>query len=649
MQKKSFLMPEALRFGWSIVIAVTCLFLQACGTIPSSNIDPNRETYPVKAGELSVVLKAAQEGDVTQQVILGRMYASGTGVAKDLNQSVVWFRKAAELENARAQAFLGAGYAYGTGGLIKDINRALDLIQKSAAQNDAVGQSHLGSMYESGWGVSKDLAQAAAWFRKSAEQGNARGQAFLARLYSVGFEGFAKDDKIAAELLRKSAEQGFSVGQVNYGYLLEIGRGVVKDERAAFGWYQKAANQDNSQAQFNLGTMYLNGRGVEKNDRLAAEWIKKSADQGYAAAYNNLGFMHASGQGVVKSEHQAIEWYRKSATHGYARGQGNLASMYEKGLGGEVNIGLAYFWYLLALKTDSALAQQFDPNKATMQKLESLLTSQQRIEVQATASAWIVGGLEPVFKFKVMPAPQTAPYVAPANPTPRPSPHPAPRVTPIPAPQITPSVPSTPAPIGAAKSSGSGFRVSTTQVVTNAHVVVGCSRLRVNGLAANLQISDRQVDLALITVNGLAGTIANIRSDAVRVGEDVAVAGYPLRGLLSGFNITRGNVSSLTGLGGARWLFQITAPVQPGNSGGPLVDGAGNVAGAVVSKLSWKAAIALDDIPQNVNFAVNLGALQSFLRANSVRYQSANSGNTQMNLADVAEQAKHFTALVECL
>ena len=450
----------------------------------------------------------------------------------------------------------------------------------------------------------------------------------------------------------KAAEQGDASSQAELANIYAQGIGFPKNYSLAFEWNKKAVAQGNARAQANLGYMYQIGLGVAKDERLAVDLYRKSAAQGYANGQSNLGGAYLLGSGVIKDELLAMEWFRKAAVQGFARGQANLGNMYEKGLGRGVNTELAYFWYLMALMTDSKLMLQLDSNATRLVKLESLLTSPQKLEIQETASTWVVGDAEPTFKFKIVPTAraesQPAPNVAPASPTPRSSPQPASRVTPNPAPP-TPSKPNTPPPSGSPKGTGSGFRVSSNQVVTNAHVVAGCSRLRVNGLAANLQTSDKQVDLALITVNGLAGTIANIRSDAVRVGEDVAVAGYPLRGLLSGFNITRGNVSSLTGLGGARWVFQITAPVQPGNSGGPLVDGTGNVAGVVVSKLSWKAAIALDDIPQNVNFAVNLGALQNFLKANSVRYQSASSGNTQMNLADVAEQAKHYSALVECL
>ena len=94
------------------------------------------------------------------------------------------------------------------------------------------------------------------------------------------------------------------------------------------------------------------------------------------------------------------------------------------------------------------------------------------------------------------------------------------------------------------------------------------------------------------------------------------MVGYPLRGALaSGANVTVGNVSALAGPGDDRRLIQITAPVQPGNSGGPVLDSAGNAVGVAVAKLDAAAmARATGDIPQNVNFAVSARAARALPR-----------------------------------
>ena len=102
---------------------------------------------------------------------------------------------------------------------------------------------------------------------------------------------------------------------------------------------------------------------------------------------------------------------------------------------------------------------------------------------------------------------------------------------------------------------------------------------------------------------------------SVKLGEDAIAFGFPLTGALSSDgNLTVGNISSLSGWQNDRTKFQISAPVQPGNSGGPLVDRSGRVIGVVVAKLNAiEVAKVTGDIPQNVNFAIKSDVLIGFL------------------------------------
>ena len=118
--------------------------------------------------------------------------------------------------------------------------------------------------------------------------------------------------------------------------------------------------------------------------------------------------------------------------------------------------------------------------------------------------------------------------------------------------------------------------------------------------------------------------------------------------LASEANVTTGTVSALAGIGNDTRLLQITVPIQPGNSGGPLLDQSGHVVGIIVSKLdAIKVAKATGDLPQNINFAINGAVAKSFLDANSVEYELASSGK-RLESSTVGEQAKKFTLLLEC-
>ena len=206
-------------------------------------------------------------------------------------------------------------------------------------------------------------------------------------------------------------------------------------------------------------------------------------------------------------------------------------------------------------------------------------------------------------------------------------------------------------------SSGTGFFVSRAgHVLTNAHVVQNCGVIELKhsgrpALNAKVVATDARNDLALLLADRPSSGIATFRSGpALRQAEGIMSFGYPLSGALaSSGNATIGNITALAGLRDDTRFLQISAPVQPGNSGGPLLDLSGNVVGVVVSKLdAIRVASATGDIPQNVNFAIKGTLATSFLEANSVKPETATLGKSQ-SPADVAEKARDFTVLVNCL
>lgn len=205
------------------------------------------------------------------------------------------------------------------------------------------------------------------------------------------------------------------------------------------------------------------------------------------------------------------------------------------------------------------------------------------------------------------------------------------------------------------RSTGTGFSVSAGFIVTNQHVIAGCQRLEVlspdGRRLARVVDSDELVDLALLRVTGLGGGVAPVRrAGSVRLGEQAYVFGFPLTGLLSeSGNFTGGTVSSLRGLRDSANQIQISTPVQPGNSGGALVDASGAVIGVVVGKLNASAiARATGDIPQNVNFAVSLQALSDFLGKNKVSVSTVER-SAALDTAQLADVMRGFTHRVECL
>jgi hypothetical protein len=203
---------------------------------------------------------------------------------------------------------------------------------------------------------------------------------------------------------------------------------------------------------------------------------------------------------------------------------------------------------------------------------------------------------------------------------------------------------------------GSGFFVTREgHLLTNAHVVQGCTRtvvaLESGQVPAQVLRRDERNDLALLRIDAPRGVaFARFRAaPAIRAGDGVVVSGFPLPSVLqNGLNITTGNVSAMSGIGGNIALMQITAPVQPGNSGGPLLDMAGNIVGVVVSKLNAQRVFQqTGDLPQNINFAVQGAVARLFLEAAGVRVQEASS-ESERKAADVGDLSRAFTVQILC-
>lgn len=178
-----------------------------------------------------------------------------------------------------------------------------------------------------------------------------------------------------------------------------------------------------------------------------------------------------------------------------------------------------------------------------------------------------------------------------------------------------------------AASSGTAFYINGAgQMLTAAHVLRDCLVLEAHrdGLTIPVTLSahSRLLDLAVVSSGKpVEGALPLRRGEAIELGEPVTNVGYPLQGLLaSSPNLTRGNVSARDGLKGSVGLFQFSAPIQPGSSGGPVVSDGGELLGVTVSSLNAAALVKEGLLPQNVNFALDARYAAMFLRDAGIEF-----------------------------
>jgi len=193
---------------------------------------------------------------------------------------------------------------------------------------------------------------------------------------------------------------------------------------------------------------------------------------------------------------------------------------------------------------------------------------------------------------------------------------------------------------------GSAFAVNSKgNLVTNEHVVSNCNKIAIRKneeyFTARLVVKNALLDLAILKVPGyLLPTFVKF-SQEIRSGQEVVALGYPLGDVLGDeLKVTTGIIASMSGLMGNPNHLHFTAPVQPGSSGGPLMNRKNELVGVNTAGL-------IGEKLQNINFAVKGTVLQQFLAKNGIEFSYA-AQNTQMSIPDIVDSAKHHVLQVYC-
>jgi S1-C subfamily serine protease len=454
------------------------------------------------------------------------------------------------------------------GELRKLLDRAND--PHNSALQRAVSYYLAGMMCDAGQGVPRDLARGHALcgraleeFLKVEEKQNgpvatdSRATHKLAQQHELEEKqsGPVTTDGRARGGIERFCVNEFSYAQVMAGHIVFYGLGGRTNKVEGVGHYMRAAELGDPAGQLFLGMAYLYGDGVPKNEEIALRWIRASAEYGVGDAQMLLGEkLQGSSQAADKID--AYKWLNLAAAQGNEIAEKDRDEL-EKKLSGE------------QVARAQGLSMLFEPRMG----LGGSVASSNSNSVASLAARWM---------------------------------------------------------------SGTCFFISTTgYLVTSWHVVERGKQFFVidesDLYVAKIVATDPTNDLALLQIDGrmtswdldnpstfrLVDEVTNtfrpipIRAEGVRLGEAVATVGFP-NTQLQGFSpkVTRGDVSSLAGPGDDPRFFQVSVPVQPGNSGGPLLDSGGNVVGVICGQLLPSLALAEGgSLPQNVNYAMKGGLL----------------------------------------
>ena len=201
---------------------------------------------------------------------------------------------------------------------------------------------------------------------------------------------------------------------------------------------------------------------------------------------------------------------------------------------------------------------------------------------------------------------------------------------------------------------GTGFAIADGFLVTNHHVIKGAKSIRVKGVNGEMDeqfkgcvvASDKQHDLAIIRIvdkdfKGFDDIPYCIGKSIPEVGDDVFVLGYPMTNTMGeNVKLTNGIISSQYGFKGDESMYQISVPVQPGNSGGPLFDQEGNVIGIVCAKHTNA---------ENANYAIKVSYLYSLVNSSGLGIKMSDNNKVKTkSLSQTVKQVKSFVYLIEC-
>jgi uncharacterized protein len=486
-----------------------------------------------------------------------------------------------------------------------------------AKKGSPIANEYLGHLYYTGnRGVQKNIDKAIGFLEIAASKGSGDAAYELAFCYWIPGNPYGKNDATKSDRwLKYAADSEVTPAQTMYGILLLSGVEMPINYNKAFSYLDKASKKDDKDAVYWVGECYANGWGVKSDANMAIVALTSAADAtkdfSYkATAQRKLAEAYKYGYGVIKNPKTAFEYFKKSAFLGDAGSQLSLVQAYLGGSGVVPSTAAALVWVYANRATGGTISDQL------LSSMEKEFNNADLSEIRAKARE--VASIIETNKSGSNRSSEQAPNSR------------------------------------SVKATGTGVIISSAGlIITAAHVVRSSSRVEVclpsgNQLATTVEVDSRN-DLAVLRIGGSGYSAAPIiPSRDVKLGQPVFTIGFPnteIQG--SSPKFTKGEISSLNGMQDEPTQWQISVPVQSGNSGSPLFDEAGNVVGVVVSKLNaLETAKTTGDLAQNVNYAVKNAYLIPMLEKFQDKLPAPRKRGMFKSFESVVEDSKKSVVLI---
>lgn len=456
-------------------------------------------------------------------------------------------------------------------------------IKSLAERGDSEAQFQLGLIYATGEKVKKDYEKAFKWYLRAAENNHTEAQARVGWMYfALEYRGAVPQDYFESmKWMLKAANNGHEISRHNIVRMLnlpsseqinalqDIGTGegakkLIKTGKRCWQILKSSAEEGHPFSQFLVGNTYEFGNyhAIEQNFLQAFYWYEKAALNGLPDAQDYLANMYYHGKGTSKNYIKAAEWWTEAALSGKEDAQLTLSKLYYFGHGVLEDPIESFAWATIAATSGAETATTW------RDQLKTTLSSNEINRARDTA--------EELFR-KINSSSQEK-IISETNEP---------------------------------KRSGTGFFVTKNGfLITCHHVIENAEKVMVRHKDKNYKAKiireDRHNDLALLKIEGTFPALSFSNKRTTALGQKVFTIGFPnpsIQGISA--KLTKGEVSSISGYQDDPRLYQISVPVQPGNSGGALVNEKGEIVGVVVSSLDVETAFKYTGtIPQNVNYCV---------------------------------------------